>query len=117
MSNITKLTPSLFLIVLLMTYMTYPKTSHKNVVQINTRIFDCPENWNILLFKEAIKIKEKKRILNTGLQLNYNCFELIASIIYQSYLLTYFICFVYLFYLFCCYRTRILWNSGKGIMK
>ena len=31
-------------------------------------IIDCHKNWNILLFKEAIKMKEKKLILNTGLK-------------------------------------------------
>ena len=39
--------------------------SQINLVQMNT-IIDCYKNWNILLFKEAIKIKEKKPILNTG---------------------------------------------------
>ena len=28
-------------------------------------------------------------------------------------LFTYIFCFIYLFYLFCCYRTRVLQNSGK----
>ena len=27
---------------------------------MNTRIIDRHKNWNIILFKEAIKIKEKK---------------------------------------------------------
>ena len=44
------------------------KTSCINLVQMNTRIIDCLKNWNILLFKKAIKIKEKKLILNTGLK-------------------------------------------------
>ena len=35
---------------------------------MNTRIIDRHKNWNILLFKEAIQIKEKKPILNTGLK-------------------------------------------------
>ena len=35
---------------------------------MNTRIIDRHKNWNILLFKEAIQIKEKKTILNTGLK-------------------------------------------------
>ena len=34
------------------------------------------------------------------------------------YLFTYlFASFIYLFHLFCCYRTRVLWNSGKKIME
>ena len=45
-----------------------PRTSRINLVQMNTRIIDRHKNWNILLFKEAIKIKEKKLILNTGLK-------------------------------------------------
>ena len=35
---------------------------------MNTRIIDCHKNWNVLLFKEAIKIKEIKPTLNTGLK-------------------------------------------------
>ena len=42
------------------------RTSRTNLVQMNTRIIDRHKNWNILLFKEAIKIKEEKPILNTG---------------------------------------------------
>ena len=45
-----------------------PRMSHINLVQMNTRIIDCHKNWNILLFKKAIKIKEKKPILNTSLK-------------------------------------------------
>ena len=44
------------------------RTSPINLVQISTRIIDSHNNRNILLFKEAIKIKEKKPILNTGLK-------------------------------------------------
>ena len=45
-----------------------PRTSHINLVPMNIRITHCHKNWNILRFKEAIKIKEKKLILNTGLK-------------------------------------------------
>ena len=37
------------------------------LVQMNTQIIDCRKNWNILLFKEAIKI-EIKPSLNIGLK-------------------------------------------------
>ena len=36
-----------------------PRMCRVNLVQMNTRIIDCHRNWNILLFKKAIKIKEK----------------------------------------------------------
>ena len=45
-----------------------PRTSRINLVQMNTRIIDCHKTWNIFLLKGAIKIKEKKPILNTGLK-------------------------------------------------
>ena len=51
MFNVAKLTPSRI-----------------NLVQMNTKIIDRHKNWNILLFKGAIQIKEKKSILNTGLK-------------------------------------------------
>ena len=41
---------------------------------MNTRIIDRHENWNILLFKEAIKIKENKPISNTGLKASKELF-------------------------------------------
>ena len=44
------------------------RSSRVNLVQMNTRIFDLHENWNVLLFKEAIKIKEIKPTSNTGLK-------------------------------------------------
>ena len=44
------------------------RASYINLVQQNTRIIDRHPNWNILLFKEAIKIKERKPVLNTGLK-------------------------------------------------
>ena len=39
-------------------------------MQVNTKTIDGHKNWNILLFKEAIKIKEKKPILSTGLKVS-----------------------------------------------
>ena len=39
-----------------------------NIVKGNVRIIDCHRNWNILLYKEAIKIKELKPLLNIGLK-------------------------------------------------
>ena len=39
-----------------------------NLVQDNTEIIDRHRNWNILLFKEALKIKELNPILNSGLK-------------------------------------------------
>ena len=36
-----------------------PRTSRINLVQIKTRITNRQKNWNILPFREAIKIKEK----------------------------------------------------------
>ena len=44
------------------------RTCGINLVQINIRIIDRHKNGNILLFKWAIKMKEKKPILNTGLK-------------------------------------------------
>ena len=46
------------------------RSSHINLVQMNTRMIDCHKNWNILLFKEAIKIKEIKPTLNTNLKVS-----------------------------------------------
>ena len=44
------------------------RTSPINLVQMFKRLIDCHKHWNILVFKEAIKIKERKTILNTGLK-------------------------------------------------
>ena len=44
------------------------RSCHVNLVQMNTRIIDRHKNWNVFLFKEAIKIKEIKPTLNTGLK-------------------------------------------------
>ena len=67
MFNIAKLTPSLFFDSIVDDVQD-PRTSRINLVQMNTRIIYRYKNWNILLFKKAIKIKEKKPILNTGLK-------------------------------------------------
>ena len=44
------------------------RTTRINLVQDNTEIIDRHKNWNILLFKEALKIKELNPILNSGLK-------------------------------------------------
>ena len=69
MFNITTLTASLFPDSIVDDVQDL-RTSRINLVQMNTRIIDRRQNWNILLFKEAIKIKEKKPILNTGLKVS-----------------------------------------------
>ena len=67
MFNITKLTPSLFSDSIVDNVQDL-RTSRIDLAQMNPRIIDRHKNWNILLFKEAIKIKVKKPILNTGLK-------------------------------------------------
>ena len=44
------------------------RTTRINLVQDDTEITDRHKNWNILLFKEALKIKELDPILNSGLK-------------------------------------------------
>ena len=44
------------------------RSSRINLVRMNTRIADRHKNWNVLLFKEATKIKEIEPTLNTGLK-------------------------------------------------
>ena len=61
--NFTKLTPSLFSDTIVDDLQDL-RTSHINLVEMSTRIIDRHKNWNIFLFKGAIKIKEKKLILN-----------------------------------------------------
>ena len=39
-----------------------------NIVKENTCIIDKARQWDILLFKEVLKIKEKCSILNSGLK-------------------------------------------------
>ena len=39
-----------------------------NIVKESTCIMDKPRQWDILLFKEALKIKEKNKTLNSGLK-------------------------------------------------
>ena len=67
MFNIAKLIPSLFTDSIVDDVQD-PRTFRINLAQMNTRIIDGHKNWHILLFKETIKIKEKKPILNTGLK-------------------------------------------------
>ena len=67
MFNIAKLTPSL-VFDSIVDDVEDPRPSPINLVQMNTRIIYLYKNWSILLFKEAIKIKEKKPILNTSLK-------------------------------------------------
>ena len=69
MSNISKLTQSLSSDSIV-DGIQDPRTSHINSVQMNKRIIDHHKNCNILLIKEVIKIKEKKAILNTGLNVS-----------------------------------------------
>ena len=59
MFNIAKLTPLLFSDSLV-NEVHDRRTSHINLVQMNKRIIDRLKNWNILLFKEAIKILKKR---------------------------------------------------------
>ena len=44
------------------------RNSRINLVIDNTKITDHYKNFNILLFKQALKINERKPILNTGLK-------------------------------------------------
>ena len=44
------------------------RTLRIELVQNNTTIIDRHNNWNILLFREALKIKELKSCLNSGLK-------------------------------------------------
>ena len=39
-----------------------------NIVKNNVLIIDSHRNWNVLFYKEAIKIKELKPLLNIGLK-------------------------------------------------
>ena len=39
-----------------------------NIVKDNVQIIDSHRNWNVLLYKEAIKIKELEPLLNIGLK-------------------------------------------------
>ena len=66
MFRIAKLAPSLFFDSIVDDVQD-PRTSRINLVQMNIRIIDRHRSWNIAS-KEAIKRKEKKPILNTGLK-------------------------------------------------
>ena len=39
-----------------------------NIVMNYVQIIDCHRDWNVLLYKEALKIKELKPLLNNGLK-------------------------------------------------
>ena len=39
-----------------------------NIVKNNVQVIDTHKNWNVLLYKEALKIKELKPLLNNGLK-------------------------------------------------
>ena len=67
MFEIGKLTPSLLTNIIIDDKFDL-RSSRINLVQMNIRIIDLHKNWNVLLFKEAIKIKEIKPRLNTGLK-------------------------------------------------
>ena len=64
MFNIAKLAPSLFSGSIVDDEQD-GRTLRINLVQMNARITGRCKHWDILLFKEAIKIKAKKLILNT----------------------------------------------------
>ena len=46
------------------------KTFSVNIVKENTCIIDKARLWDILLFKEVLKIKEKCPVLNSGLKVS-----------------------------------------------
>ena len=43
------------------------RASHISIVQSNVKIIDRDDNWNLLLLKEALHIKQLNPILNHGL--------------------------------------------------
>ena len=67
MFEISKLTPSLLANNIINGEFDL-RSSHVNLVQMSIQIIDRHKNWNVLQFKEAIKIKEMKPTLNTGLK-------------------------------------------------
>ena len=71
MFNIAKLTPSVFSDSIV-DNAEETKSSRINLVQMNAIIIDCHKIWNILLFKEAFELKEKKPNLNIGLKAYIN---------------------------------------------
>ena len=44
------------------------QSNYLNAVVNNTRVIDRCDNWSVLLFKEALHIKDKNPILNHGLK-------------------------------------------------
>ena len=67
MFEMGKLTPSL-LTNNTIDYEFHLRSTRINLVQTNTQLIDRHKTWNVLLFKEAIKVKEIKLTLNTGLK-------------------------------------------------
>ena len=39
-----------------------------NIVRHNLRVIDKSDNWSVLLIKEALAIKDRKPLLNSGLK-------------------------------------------------
>ena len=78
MFDIGKLAPSLFTNNLIDHELDL-RSTRINLVQMNTQIIDRHRNWNILLFKEAIKIKEIKPSLNIGLKASKEFSELFVN--------------------------------------
>ena len=39
-----------------------------NIIMNNVQIIDCHRNWNVLLYKETLKVKELKPLLNNRLK-------------------------------------------------
>ena len=48
----------------------YNRNTNINIVKNNFRIIDSHKNWNVLLHKEGLKIKEPKPILNNDLKVS-----------------------------------------------
>ena len=67
MFEISKLTPSLLTNNIIDDEFDL-RSSCVSLVQMNTRIINPHKNWNVLLFKESIKVKEIKPTLSTGLK-------------------------------------------------
>ena len=44
------------------------QSNYLNAVVNNTRVIDRCDNWSVLLFKEALHIKDKNPLLNHGLK-------------------------------------------------
>ena len=87
MFDIGKLAPSLFTNNLIDHELDL-RSTRINLAQMNNQIIDRHKNWNILLFKEAIKIKEIKPSLNIGITtVLENCLSIKYQFIYIRILL------------------------------